>query len=172
MYRKHSIDFKVKIIHEYLNDDLGYHKLSEKYKVDSKLLRTWVNQFNQNGVQGLTAGRTQSTYSQSFKLDVLQYRLEHQLSYRETANAFDIPNPSVIAQWQSKYNQYGILGLETKARGRSSKPMNKKQNKREPLNETEREELERLRIEKRQLEVTIALEKKLQSLARDKRTKK
>ena len=50
--------------------------------------------------------------------------------------------------------------------------MNKKQskqkrNKSESLNELELEELERLRIENRKLEITIALEKKLQSLARE-----
>ncbi|WP_017549799.1 helix-turn-helix domain-containing protein [Salinicoccus carnicancri] len=164
MYRKHAIDFKLKMIHEYLKGNLGYDKLSEKYKIDTKLLRTWINQFNQNGVQGMTVGMTRSTYSKSFKLDVLQYRIEHQLSYRETANAFNIPNPSLIAQWQSKYNQYGILGLETKPKGRSSKPMNQKQSKKKqdekaPLNETEREELACLRVEKRQLEVAIALGK-------------
>lgn len=177
MSKKSSIDLKLKVIQEYLNSDLGYHLLSVKYKVDEKAIRTWVNQFNQNGIQGLTAGMTKSIYAQSFKLNVLQYRLEHQLSYRETANVFDIPNPSVIAQWQSKYNQYGILGLETKPKGRPSKSMNKKPSKQEQkrsesLNETEREELERLRVENRKLEVAIALEKKLQSLARDKRTKK
>ncbi|MCD2138727.1 transposase [Salinicoccus halitifaciens] len=177
MRRKHSIDFKLSVIQEYLNGDLGYHSLSAKHKIDTKLLRTWVNQFNQNGVQGLTAGMTKSTYSNEFKLNVLQYRLEHQLSYRETANAFDIPNPSIIAQWQGKYNQYGILESDTKPEGRRAqmnqkKPSKKKQEQPAPLNETEREELERLRVENRQLEVAIALEKKLQSLARDKRTKK
>ncbi|CEA01978.1 Transposase [Jeotgalicoccus saudimassiliensis] len=177
MYRKHSIDFKIKVVNEYLTGNNGFNRLESKYGITSSLIRTWVNQFNQNGVQGLTAGMTKSTYSKSFKLEVIQYRLEHHLSYRETANAFDIPNPSIIAQWQSRYHQYGILGLETQPKGRPSKLMNKKQsrkkrNESQPLNETEREELERLRIENRKLEVAIALEKKLQSLARDKRTKK
>lgn len=163
MRRKHSIDFKISVIQEYLNGDLGYRLLSAKHKIDTKLLRTWANQFKQNGVQGLTAGMKKSTYSDEFKLNVLQYCLEHQLSYRETANAFDIPNASVIAQWQSQYNQYGILGLEIKSKGRLSemdkKSSKQKQNNPESLNETEREELERLRVEKRKLEVTIALEK-------------
>jgi hypothetical protein len=39
------------------------------------------------------------------------------------------------------------------------KPSKQKRNKSETLNETEREELERLRVENRKLEVAIALEK-------------
>ena len=54
----------------------------------------------------------------------------------------------------------------------NKKPSKQEQKRSESLNETEREELERLRVENRKLEVAIALEKKLQSLARDKRTKK
>lgn len=164
-------------MNEYLNGDDGFHRLAGKYNIGHSQIKMWVNQFEQNGVQGLTAGMTRSTYTKSFKLEVLQYRIKNHLSYRETANAFDIPNLSVIGQWQSKYNQYGILGLETKPKGRPSKSMNEKpskqeENRSESLNETEREELERLRVENRKLEVAIALEKKLQSLAQEKRTKK
>lgn len=36
MYRKHSIDFKMKMIKEYLNSDLGFCKLSEKYKIETE----------------------------------------------------------------------------------------------------------------------------------------
>lgn len=176
MSKRYSIELKMKVINEYLTGDDGFRILEAKYNINRSLIRTWLYQFKNNGVQGLTAGMTRSTYSKSFKLTVLQHRLEHQLSYRETAEIFDIPNLSLIAQWQSKYNQYGILGLETKLKGRPSKSMKKpskqKRNKSETLNETEREELERLRVENRKLEVAIALEKKLQSLARDKRTKK
>lgn len=177
MSKRYSIELKTKIINEYLTGDNGLRILEAKYNINRSLISTWLYQFKNNGVQGLTAGMTRSTYSKAFKLTVLQHRLEHQLSYRETAEIFNIPNLSLIAQWQSKYNQYGILGLETKPKGRPSKSMNKKPSKQEQkrsesLNETEREELERLRVENRKLEVAIALEKKLQSLARDKRTKK
>lgn len=177
MSKRYSIELKIKVVNEYLTGDDGFRILEAKYNINRSLIRTWLYQFKNNGVQGLTAGLTRSTYSKSFKLTVLQHRLEHQLSYRETAEIFDIPNLSLIAQWQSKYNQYGILGLETKPKGRPSKlmkqkPSKQKPNKSETLNETEREELERLRVENRKLEVAIALEKKLQALARDKRTKK
>ncbi|WP_412521676.1 helix-turn-helix domain-containing protein [Staphylococcus simulans] len=45
---------------------------------------------------------------------MLEYRLKHQLSYKETAEKFNIISSSVIAQWQKKFNEYGILGLKSK----------------------------------------------------------
>ncbi|MCG7333449.1 helix-turn-helix domain-containing protein [Salinicoccus roseus] len=137
---KHSIDFKLSMIQEYLNGNLGYHSLSAKHGIDTYLIRTWVNQFNQNGAQGLIAGMTRATYSDTFKLTVLHYRSDHKLSYRGTANAFDTPNPSTVTHWQAKFNQYGIVGLESKSKGRraqmNQKPSKKKQNQPASLNET------------------------------------
>src|SRR5699024_6422925 len=117
MSKRYSIELKIKIVNEYLTGDYGFNLLEGKYNIDRSLIRTWLYQFKNNGVQGLIAGMTRSAYSKSFKLTVLQHRLDHQLSYRETAEIFNIPNFSLIAQWQSKYNQYGILGLETKQKG-------------------------------------------------------
>ncbi len=89
--------------------------------------------------------------------------MTHQLSYKETAKIFEISNPSLIAQWQMKYNQYGILGLESKPKGRASNTMknNNKNVDNTQLSESERQELIRLREENKRLEIAIALEKKL-----------
>ncbi|PKE22871.1 transposase, partial [Macrococcoides caseolyticum] len=115
---------------------------------------------------------TRKKYSTDEKLRIIQYRITNQLSYKETARIFDITNPTLIAQWQMKYNQYGILGLESKPKGRASKTMKNKKVDNTSLNESERQELIRLREENRRLEIAIALEKKLQSLARKNQTKK
>lgn len=105
---------------------------------------------------------TRRKYSKDEKLKFILYRLQHQLSYKETAKVFGIMNPTLIAQWQMKYNDYGILGLESKSKGRVSKHMNSHKNNpqnNKSLNETEREELERLHIQNKKLEIAIALEK-------------
>lgn len=52
MNRKHSIDFKLNMNHECLNSNLGYRILSAKHEINTKSLKTWVNQFKQNGVRG------------------------------------------------------------------------------------------------------------------------
>lgn len=172
--KKYELDFKLKLINEYKEEKLGYRLICRKYNIDTNLLRTWMYQFDTFGIDGLISGMTRKKYSTDEKIRIIQYRMTHQLSYKETARIFEISNPSLIAQWQMKYNQYGILGLESKPKGRASKTMknNNKNVDNTRLSESERQELIRLREENRRLEIAIALEKKLQSLARKNQTKK
>lgn len=174
MNKKYDLDFKLKLINEYKNGTFGLTALSKKYGINHSYIRTWIFQYESYGLDGLTSGMTRKSYSKEEKLNIIQYRLTHQLSYKETAKVFGITNPFLIAQWQMKYNECGILGLESKRKGRISKSMKKKAKQvvGKPLDETERQELERLRAENRQLEIAIALEKKLQSLARENQTKR
>lgn len=172
--KKHELDFKLKLINEYKENKLGYRLISRKYNLNPSLLKTWIYQYDTFGIDGLISGMTKKKYSTDEKLRIIQYRITNHLSYKETARIFEITNPSVIAQWQKKYNQYGILGLESKPKGRASKTMkdNNKNVDNTSLSESERQELIRLREENRRLEIAIALEKKLQSLARKNQTKK
>lgn len=174
MNKKYNLDFKLKLIKEYKNGTCGSMALSRKYGINHSYIRTWIYQYDSYGLDGLTSGMSRKSYSKEEKLKIIQYRLTHQLSYKETAGVFGMTNPSLIAQWQMKYNEYGILGLESKPKGRIPKTMNKKpkQAADKPLNESERQELKRLRAENRQLEIAIALEKKLQSLARENQTRR
>lgn len=176
MNKKHDLDFKLRLIKEYKDGNIGYDSLGKKYNIQSSVLRTWIYQFDTFGIDGLISGMTRKKYSTDEKLRIIQHRNNNQLSYKETARKFGISNPALIAQWQMKYNQYGILGLESKPKGRASKTM--KDNKKKvntntnSLSESERQELIRLREENRRLEIAIALEKKLQSLARKNQTKR
>ncbi|XWL01293.1 transposase [Macrococcoides goetzii] len=172
--KKHELDFKLRIIKEYKDGNIGYDSLGRKYDIQPSILRTWIYQFDTFGIDGLISGMTRKKYSTDEKLRIIQYRNNNQLSYKETARIFGISNPTLIAQWQMKYNQYGILGLESKPKGRAPKIMkdNKKKVNTTSLNESERQELIRLREENRRLEIAIALEKKLQSLARKNQTKR
>lgn len=174
MNKKYNLEFKLQLIKEYKAGPLGYRGLSKKYNIHHSYIQKWVYQYNTFGIKGLTSGMTRKKYTQKEKVEILEYRLKHQLSYKETAQKFNIINPSIIAQWQKKYNEYGILGLKSKSKGRVPETMKKKNTERnnQALNETEREELERLRHENKMLEIQIELEKKLQSLALKDQTRK
>ena len=68
----------------------------------------------------------------------------------------------MVYRWEKAYHERGLSGLED-SRGRPKKSYNKsKFNK--AINESEREELIRLREENRLLKMKIAYEKKLQAL--------
>ncbi|CAM3375758.1 helix-turn-helix domain-containing protein [Nosocomiicoccus ampullae] len=176
-YKKHSFEFKVKVVNEYLNGSGGYRVLGEKYNVDRSLVQKWVRQYNTYGYQGLTKSLSNTQYTSEFKQAVLKYREENQLSYRETAEYFGIKHFTTIANWNRKIQEGGPAALEGK-QGRPIKYMSKKENnqkqvsKSEPLNETEREELERLREELRMKELENIILKKLNALPTDPTDKK
>ena len=73
--------------------------------------------------------------------------------------------------WVNKYKKFGYNSLEIKKRGRPSKMKDKNENtdiEPKPLNESEREELIRLREENEYLRTVQAVEKKLDALRREK----
>ena len=175
--KKHSFEFKVKVVNEYLNGEGGYRFLGKKYNINKSLVEKWVGQYKTYGHQGLAKSLGNTQYTSEFKLTVLKYREENQLSYRETAEYFGIKHYPTIATWNHKLQEGGPAALEGK-QGRPRKNMSKKENnqkqvsKSEPLNETEREELERLREELRMKELENIILKKLNALPTDPTDKK
>src|SRR5699024_11691021 len=69
-------------------------------------------------------------------LNVLRFKQDTGASYKETANAFGISEPSIIANWKSKYLKDGAEGLN-KPQGRPPKmpKPDKNQKKTEEKNE-------------------------------------
>lgn len=72
----------------------------------------------------------------------------------------------MVYRWEKAYQKHGLSGLEDN-RGSPKKDMtklNKNSKDNTPINESEREELIRLREENRLLKMKIIYEKKLQAL--------
>lgn len=91
-------------------------------------------------------------------------------SYEETALKAGI-NPDMLYKWVNRYKKFGYNSLEIKKRGRQPKMKYKNENTDidpKPLNESEREELIRLREENEYLRTVQAVEKKLDALRREK----
>lgn len=113
---------------------------------------------------------TKTLYSGEFKLRVIQYRHINKCSYRETANHFEIDNPSMIANWQRKYLEEGFEGLN-KFIGRPKSMFKvddeKYINKLKNLDELEKEEVIKLREENEFLRASLAYEKKLKALIQE-----
>ena len=89
----------------------------------------------------------------------------------------------MLVNWQRKFDKEGLAGLENKKRGRPRKDMSddktidkqyEKVNEHtpdDPLSESERQELKRLREENEYLRMSLEVEKKLQALVREKKLK-
>lgn len=170
---KYDYHLKLKIVKE--NElGYGYKYLSKKYNISRNTIQNWCQQYTDQGEESLKKSLSKTNYSGEFKLTVLTYRHTNKLSYRQTAEHFNIKNPSTIANWQRKYNEEGFEGLTGNV-GRPSKSgdknMSKETKKPKALTESEREELIRLREENQYLKAAIAYEKKLQALIRKKELK-
>lgn len=159
---KYDIKLKIKVIKEYEKNDISQSELSKKYKIPQTTISNRIKWYIDNGIKGVSKKVKNKIYTSNFKLFVLQYRKTNNLTFRETAVKFDITNDSIIVNWQRKYDEYGLDGLNSKTEGR--KPKMKKsipieQKRKKNLQESEREELLRLREENLLLKAAIAYEK-------------
>ena len=155
---KYTKEFKVKVVLEYLSGETGGQPaLAKKYNIPEGNLVNWINKYKSGGFENLDKKEHKSKFTSEFKLSVIQYRQINNVSYRETAEHFGIANGSIICNWQKVYQERGLSGLES-MRGRPSKDMknsDKKSKFNTPINESEREELIRLREENKLLKMKI-----------------
>ena len=164
---KYTKEFKIKIVLDYLSGKSGgLDRVAKKYDIPSGTLRTWIDKYKIGGFDNLSKKSKNNRYTSEFKLSVIQYRQINNTSLRETAEHFNLVNGSMVYRWEKAYQKHGLSGLEDN-RGRPRKNMtksNKKSKSNTPINESEREELIRLREENRLLKMKIIYEKKLQAL--------
>jgi transposase len=99
--------------------------------------------------------RTYTVYTKEQKLEVLEYMRSHHLSSRETGIKFGIRGSATVWEWEQKYLENGINGLEPKKKGRRPK----RQKPKRPLTQVEQllEENEYLRAENEYLKKLNAL---------------
>ena len=51
---KYKTEFKIKVVKEYLEGNIGYEGLAKKYSIpDHSTIRTWVNAYESQGYEGL-----------------------------------------------------------------------------------------------------------------------
>lgn len=104
---KFSYDFKLKVVKEYLQGT-GSPTLSKKYGIENHFsVLNWVKRYQKFGPKGLEVRSPGFNYDGNFKLDVLAWKKQNQVSYSKTALHFDISNPGTIANWQRKVDTYG-----------------------------------------------------------------
>ncbi|AOV06869.1 helix-turn-helix domain-containing protein [Sporosarcina ureilytica] len=157
---KYSLEFKFKVVREYLEGTLGYRLLARKYGIPSKSpIESWVQAYKAFGEDGLRRKRSKKVYSVQFKLDVLHFIKRTGASYQDTAIEFNMNNPSLIANWKRTFLKEGVEGLKPKSKGC---PTMSKDKKAKPVKTEEKmsreEQLER---ENELLRLEIAYLKKL-----------
>ena len=162
---KYNTEFKLKVVKEYLEENIGYPALAKKYNITSEAeVRRWVNAYKTQGYEGLEVKRKNNNYSLDFKLNVVNLYLTGEMSYQSLANELKINNPSIIVKWVKEFREEGIEGLKPKKRGRPSNMPNTDKNKdlKNKNSKTKKElsELEKLRKENYYLQMEVEILKK------------
>lgn len=159
---KYSYEFKLMIVKEYLGSTLGYKLLAKKYNIPSQSpIERWVRAYKEFGEVGLHRKHSKQVYPVQFRLDVLNFMKQTGASYQDTAIAFKMNNPSIIANWYRIFIIKGIEGLQEKAKGRP--PMSKNHKAKPVKREKELSREEQLQRENELLRLEVAYLKKLKA---------
>ena len=100
-------------------------------------------------------GVPRKKHTGEFKQRVVETMQREGLSYRETAQQFEVGNHSMVAQWERIYLEEGPEGLYIERRGRNSKGRPQKMDKK--VEEDLISEVQRLRAENAYLKKLNAL---------------
>jgi transposase len=126
---KYSEKFKLMVVREYREGNLGYKFLAKKHGIKShKQIINWVNNYEKFGTEGLMRKKQNKSYSVQFKLDVLSFMKRTGSSVTETALKFGLTNPPMITAWKKALLEGGAESLDN-PKGRppmSEKAKNKK----------------------------------------------
>lgn len=156
---KFSKEFRVKLIKE-VEQGESLNSIARKYGVGGSTLKRWYANYSHGGTKQLVS--TKKHYTQEFKIYAIEYRWQHDLSYRLAAVELEIPNEAVLYQWEKQYLAYGASGLLTKRKGRPPKMPKKPE---QPKRDLTREE--QLEAENAQLRMENAYLKKLNALVQE-----
>ena len=69
-FMEYDNDFREKVVLDYLNSSLGYHKIAEKYFIESwKTVETWVRKYKVTG----------TTDNQKVKISEINYQKRYEI---------------------------------------------------------------------------------------------
>lgn len=160
---KYDEQFKLSVVQSYEPGRQGFKSVAQRYDLDYATVRRWVAAYQQHGVSGLR--KKFSHYSAEFKLSVLRRMQHEELSARQALALFNIRGGTgVIADWQRRYHEQGLAGLQPNSRGRPKKmPAPESPKPADPLPDDKRSR-EDLMEEVQSLRAEVAYLKKLRAL--------
>jgi transposase len=116
---KYTQQYKLEVVRQYTSGKAGYKAVAQSRGLDYSMVRRWVKLYEAHGEAGLE--KKFSHYSAADKLAVLEHMWSNELSYTETAAAFNIRNPGCLPAWERWYHSGGIDALIPRPRGKPKK---------------------------------------------------
>ena len=151
---KYSKKVKEKVI-SLFEKGWGRFRIATEFAIPESTVRNWLYKFNLS--HNLDHKISKQVFSADFKRKVLETRWKNKLSFKETAELFNLDNPSLIAIWQKRYLEEGILGLQPKPKGRP--PMKTKKEIKtqvDSIQQSDKERIKELEAENARLKYEIS----------------
>lgn len=161
--KRHNLESKLMIVKYVLEEHHSIWEASDFFGVAYQTIRIWVKHYENEGIKGLTIKN--KTYSGEFRVYVVEYMREHNLSLVQTAIHFSLPDHTRVRMWNKIYDEKGPQYLMEEHRGRTKMKIKKeKKNPQNTNNSTEKELLKKIEY----LETENAYLKKLNALIQEK----
>ncbi len=160
---KYTFGIKLNTVLMVLRDHMSQHEVSRITGICRTLIREWINLYRNHGIKYLKPGI--NSYSYAFKLNVIDYLYENNISYRQASAIFGIRSSTTVRDWDLIFNKYGPGGFMEKRKPDSAKSKITKKSKsksEKELSENEKllAELQYLRMENEYLKKLNALVQK------------
>lgn len=155
---KHSLEIKLKAVKDVLELGMSAGSVAKSLNTTKVIIQRWVARYEEFGIDGLSmkAGK----YSGDFKIHVVKYMHENNMSLFRAAAHFGIPNDTTVSKWERIYWEEGAKALYKDNRGRKCKVSEDKIKKPKMDKQVEEDliaEVQRLRMENEYLKKLNAL---------------
>ena len=137
---KYTKEVKEKVI-SLFEKGLSPFRIATELSIPESTVRNWIYKFNLS--HNLDHKISKQVFSAGFKRKVLETRWKDKLSFKETAELFNLDNPSLIAAWQKRYLDEGIFGLQPKPKGKP--PMKTKKEIKIEVDSSQKSDKERIK---------------------------
>ncbi len=124
---KYTEEIKISVVKEVIEKNKSKKQVSRETGIEETSIRKWVRVYEENGIEGLKVRQNaHKKYDGNFKLNVVKYKQENNLSAKETAAYFNIATGVSVNQWEKKYREGGAQALFEETRGCKAKMPRKK----------------------------------------------
>lgn len=157
-------ELKLSAVKAVVNDGKSLNEVIKKFSISSdSVLRKWISKYTSGEeIKSTSKGSSKfkmnkgrkTTYNE--RIEIVQYTIAHKLDYTKAIENYQVSYQQVYS-WVRKYHELGEEGLKDN-RGRKKEL--------EDLTELDRLKLEnkKLQAEKEQLEMEVAVQKKLREI--------
>ncbi|MGX7350019.1 helix-turn-helix domain-containing protein, partial [Dolosicoccus paucivorans] len=80
---KYSLETKLQIVTDYEAGKGGFRTLAKKYQIAQSIVKRWIHNYQDFGLEGLQVKSTRQSYPLETKLYAIELYLTTELSYRE-----------------------------------------------------------------------------------------